>query len=139
MKSLNPAGWAAPKGYSNGVVAEGKVVMVAGQIGWNPATSAFETDDFAAQARQALANTVAVLAEAGAGPEHLVRMTWYVVDKQEYIAAGRELGRIYKELLGRHYPAMTLVQVSGLLEDRARVEIESTAVVPLEHDRLKSE
>jgi enamine deaminase RidA (YjgF/YER057c/UK114 family) len=130
MKSLNPAAWPRPKGYSNGVVADGKVVMVAGQIGWNPATEQFESDDFAAQARQALANTVAVLAEAGAGPEHLVRMTWYVVDKQEYIAAGRALGRIYQDLLGRNYPAMTLVQVAGLLEDRARVEIESTAVVP---------
>lgn len=130
MKSLNPAAWQRPKGYSNGVLAEGKVVMVAGQIGWNPATEQFESDDFATQARQALQNTVDVLAEAGAGPEHLVRMTWYVVDKQEYIAAGRELGQIYRELLGRNYPAMTLVQVAGLLEDRARVEIESTAVLP---------
>jgi enamine deaminase RidA (YjgF/YER057c/UK114 family) len=130
MKSLNPAAWQRPKGYSNGVLAEGKVIMVAGQVGWNPATEAFESDDFAAQARQALRNTVDVLAEAGAGPEHLVRMTWYVVDKQEYVAAGHELGQIYRELLGRNYPAMTLVQVAGLLEDRARVEIESTAVLP---------
>lgn len=130
MKSLNPAAWSRPKGYSNGVLAEGKIVMVAGQIGWNPTTEQFESDDFAAQARQALANTIDVLVEAGAGPEHLVRMTWYVVDKQEYLAAGRELGRIYRELLGRNYPAMTLVQVAGLLEDRARVEIESTAVLP---------
>ena len=130
MKSLNPAAWQRPKGYSNGVLAEGKVIMIAGQIGWNPATEAFESDDFAAQARQALRNTVDVLAEAGAGPEHLVRMTWYVVDKQEYIAAGRDLGQIYRELLGRNYPAMTLVQVAGLLEDRARIEIESTAVLP---------
>ncbi|MEQ9640894.1 MAG: RidA family protein [Alphaproteobacteria bacterium] len=130
MKALNPADWAAPKGYANGVLAEGKVVMVAGQIGWNPRTSEFESDDFAAQARQALQNTVDVLAEAGAGPEHLVRMTWYVVDKAEYIAAGREIGQSYRELLGKHYPAMTLVVVAGLLEDRARLEIESTAVLP---------
>lgn len=130
MKALNPADWAPPKGYANGVLAEGKVVMVAGQIGWNPLTGAFESDDFAAQVRQALQNTVDVLAEAGAGPEHLVRMTWYVVDKAEYIAAGREIGQIYRDLLGKNYPAMTLVVVAGLLEDRARVEIESTAVLP---------
>ena len=130
MKALNPADWAPPKGYANGVLAEGKVVMVAGQIGWNPLTGQFESDDFAAQVRQALQNTVDVLAEAGAGPEHLVRMTWYVVDKAEYIAAGREIGKIYRELLGKNYPAMTLVVVAGLLEDRARVEIESTAVLP---------
>lgn len=130
MKALNPAGWQPPKGYANGVLAEGKVVMVAGQIGWNPLTGTFESDDFAAQVRQALQNTVDLLAEAGAGPEHLVRMTWYVVDKAEYIAAGREIGQIYRELLGKNYPAMTLVVVAGLLEDRARVEIESTAVLP---------
>ncbi len=130
MKALNPADWAPPKGYANGVLAEGKVVMVAGQIGWNPLTGAFESDDFAAQVRQALQNTVDVLAEAGAGPEHLVRMTWYVVEKAEYIAAGREIGKIYRDLLGKNYPAMTLVVVAGLLEDRARVEIESTAVLP---------
>ena len=130
MQLLNPAQWRRPRGYSNGVAATGRMVMVAGQIGWNPLTEAFETDDFAGQVRQALKNTLAVLAEAGAAPEHLVRMTWYVTDKHEYIAAGPAIGQIYRELLGKHYPAMTLVQVVALVEDRARVEIESTAVLP---------
>ena len=128
-KILQPAGWAAPRGYSNGIAARGTVVSIAGQIGWN-AQCAFETDDFAAQARQALANVVAVLAEAGGRPEHLVRITWYVLDKREYVAAYPAIGAAYRELIGRHFPAMTAVQVSALIEDRAKLEIEATAVVP---------
>jgi enamine deaminase RidA (YjgF/YER057c/UK114 family) len=129
MERLQPAGWAEPRGYANGVAARGKLVFVAGQIGWN-ARCEFETDDLVGQVRQALQNVVAVLAEAGAAPSHLARMTWYVTDKQEYRAALREVGRAYREVIGRHYPAMTLVQVAALLEDRAKVEIEATAVVP---------
>ena len=128
-KVLQPAGWATPRGYSNGIAARGMVVSVAGQIGWN-AQCQFESDDFAAQARQALANVVAVLAEAGAGPEHIVRMTWYVVDKREYVAAYPAIGAAYRDVIGRHFPAMTAVQVVALIEDRARLEIEVTAVVP---------
>jgi len=129
MKLLQPPGWAAPKGYSNGVAARGTFVAIGGQIGWN-AQQAFETDDFVAQARQALENVVAVLAEAGGRPEHLVRLTWYVVDRDEYAGALRELGRAYREVVGRHYPAMTAVEVGALVEPRARVEIEATAIVP---------
>ncbi len=129
MKLLQPEGWAKPRGYANGVAARGTVVAIAGQIGWN-GQCVFETDDFAGQARQALANIVAVLAEAGGRPEHIVRMTWYVVDKREYVAAYPAIGAAYRELVGRHYPAMTAVQVVALIEDRARVEIEATAVVP---------
>ena len=129
MDILNPAGWKRPKGYSNGVAASGRHVCVAGQIGWN-AQEEFETDDLAGQVRQALRNIVAVLAEGGAGPEHVARMTWYVLDKREYLAAERDIGRAYREVMGRNYPAMTLVQVAALLEDRARVEIEVTAIVP---------
>ncbi len=129
LKILQPPGWAEPKGYANGVAARGAFVAIGGQIGWN-AAQAFETDDFAAQARQALANIVAVLAEAGGRPEHIVRMTWYVVDRDEYAASLRELGRAYREVSGRHYPAMTAVEVSGLVEPRAKVEIEATAIVP---------
>ncbi len=129
MKVLQPGGWAKPRGYANGIAAEGTVVSIAGQIGWNAACE-FESDDFAAQARQALANIVAVLAEAGGRPEHLVRMTWYVVDKREYVAAYPAIGAAYREIIGRHFPAMTAVQVVALIEDRAKVEIEATAVVP---------
>jgi enamine deaminase RidA (YjgF/YER057c/UK114 family) len=131
---LQPAGWAPPKGYANGVAAQGIVISVAGQIGWN-AQAQFETDDFVGQCRQALLNIRAVLAEAGAGPEHIVRMTWYVVDKQEYLGAGKSLGAAYREAMTDargevHYPAMSAVQVVALMEDRARVEIEATAVMP---------
>jgi len=126
---LQPPGWAKARGYANGVAASGRLVFVAGQIGWNGAQQ-FESDDFVAQARQALANVVAILAEAGARPEHIVRMTWYVVDKREYIASYRALGVVYREFVGRHFPAMTAVEVTALIEDRARVEIEVTAVVP---------
>ncbi|MFC3226618.1 RidA family protein [Marinibaculum pumilum] len=129
MQVLQPAGWASPKGYSNGIAASGRQVFVAGQIGWD-AECRIVSDDFAAQARQALENTVAVLREAGAGPQHIVRMTWYVTDKHEYSAASREIGAAYKDVIGKHYPAMTLVQVADLLEPGAKVEIESTAVVP---------
>ncbi len=126
---LEPDGWAPAKGYANGVAAEGRLVFVGGQIGWN-AAQVFESAEFVAQARQALANVVAVLATAGARPEHVTRMTWYVVDKREYLACGKALGAAYREIMGRHYPAMTAVEVSALMEDAARVEIEATAVVP---------
>lgn len=127
---LQPAGWAAPRGYANGVAASGRQVFVAGQIGWNERCE-FDSDDFIAQVRQALLNVRAVLAEAGAAPEHIVRMTWYLVDKREYLARGREVGQAYREVLGRDYGiAMSAVQVSALMEDRAKVEIEVTAVVP---------
>lgn len=128
MEFLQPPGWPRAKGYSNGISASGRTVFVSGMIGWD-ADGIFQTDDFAGQVRQALLNVVAVLAEAGAGPEHIVRMTWYVVDKREYLAAQKEIGDAYREIIGRHYPTMTAVQVVALVEDRARVEIEVTAVV----------
>jgi enamine deaminase RidA (YjgF/YER057c/UK114 family) len=129
MRAINPPGWARPKGYSNAVVGRGTIVMVAGQIGWN-AQQRFESDDFVAQLRQALANTVAVLAAAGAKPEHVARMTWYVTDKQRYLASIAEVGAAWRDIMGRTYPAMTLLEVSALVEDRALVEIESTAIIP---------
>jgi len=129
MRILQPEGWAPPRGYVNGVAARGTIVFVGGQIGWN-AQQQFETDDFVAQARAALINVVAVLREAGARPQHITRMTWYVVDKREYVASARALGAAYREVIGRHYPAMTAVAVAALIEDRARVEIEVTAVIP---------
>ncbi len=128
-RTLSPPDWVAPKGYANGVAARGTMIFVGGQIGWN-GQQQFESDDFTAQARQALLNVVAVLREAGAGPEHIARMTWYVVDKREYIASYRTLGVAYREVMGRHFPAMTAVEVTALIEDRARVEIEVTAVLP---------
>lgn len=126
---LHPSHWKAAKGYANGMAASGRSVFVAGQVGWN-AEQVFESDDFTAQTEQALANVVAVLAEAGAKPEHLVRLTWFVIDKHEYLAALSGVGEAYRRVIGRHFPAMTLVQVGALVEDRARVEIEATAVVP---------
>jgi enamine deaminase RidA (YjgF/YER057c/UK114 family) len=129
MEILQPAGWAKPRGYANGIVATGRTVCVSGMIGWD-AQGQFHTDDFAGQTRQALQNIVEVLAEAGAKPEHIVRMTWYVIDKKEYVAAYKEIGVAYRELIGKHFPTMTAVQVAGLIEDRARVEIEVTAIVP---------
>ena len=129
MRILQPPGWVKPRGFSNGIVTSGRIVFVGGQVGWN-ANGKFETADFVAQARQALENVVAVLAEAGGLPEHIARMTWYVVDKGEYIASYAALGRAYVEVIGRHYPAMTAVQVTGLIEDAAKVEIEATAVIP---------
>lgn len=129
MQILQPPGWPRPSGFSNGIAAEGRLVFVAGQVGWNE-TGAFLSDDFVAQTRQTLANTVAVLAEAGARPEHVVRMTWYITDKAEYLARADEVGAVYREVMGRHYPAMAMVEVTALIEDRAKVEIETTAVVP---------
>jgi enamine deaminase RidA (YjgF/YER057c/UK114 family) len=127
---LQPRAWAMPKGYANGVAARGEWVVLAGQIGWN-AQCQFESDDLVAQVGQALANVKALLAEAGCGPEHIVRMTWYLVDKREYLARGRDIGAVYREVLGREYGvAMTAVQVADLIEDRAKVEIEVTAVRP---------
>ncbi|USX25543.1 RidA family protein [Oxalobacteraceae bacterium OTU3CINTB1] len=129
MEILQPPHWAKPRGYSNGVAASGRTVCVSGMIGWD-GQGVFHTDDFAGQARQALENIVAVLAEANARPEHIVRMTWYVIDRKEYVAAYKEVGAAYRAVIGAHYPAMTAVQVAGLVEDRARVEIEVTAIVP---------
>ena len=128
-QAVLPAGWPRPKGYANGVVAQGRMLFIAGMIGWD-GDGRFHTDDFAGQVRQALQNVVDVLAEADAKPEHIVRMTWYVIDKKEYLAASKEVGQAYRDVIGRHFPAMTAVQVAGLIEDRARVEIEVTAIVP---------
>jgi len=129
MEFLQPPGWVRPRGYSNGIAATGKTVCVSGMIGWD-GDGVFHTDDFAGQVRQALLNVVAVLAEAGGRPEHIVRMTWYVVDRNEYKAAYKEIGAAYRAVIGLHFPAMTAVQVVALIEERARVEIEVTAVVP---------
>ena len=129
MKRLQPPDWAAPKGYANGIAARGTLIFVGGQIGWN-AQQQFESDDFIAQTQQALVNVHAVLAAGGAGPEHMVRMTWYVVDRVEYNARLRELGGAYRAVMGKHFPAMTCVEVSALIEERAKVEIEVTAVLP---------
>jgi len=129
MQVLLPAGWPRPKGYSNGVVASGKTVYIAGMIGWDR-QGVFHSDDFAEQARQALQNIVDVLREADGKPEHIVRVTWYVTDKKEYLAAGKEVGRAFREIIGSYNAAMTAVEVKALIEDRAKVEIEATAVIP---------
>ena len=129
MKIVQPAGWPRPSGYANAVTASGRVVMVSGQIGWNPTTETFETDEMAAQVRQALDNVVVVLHAAGAEPRHVVRLTWYVTDRAAYMAARREIGDAYRALFGNHYPAMSVVIVAGLLDPRAKVEIEATAVL----------
>ena len=129
IKHLQPPGWLAPKGYANGIAARGTQIFVGGQIGWNSQCQ-FETDDFVGQVRQTLENISAILAEGGAKPEHLVRLTWYVVDIEEYLANLKALGKAYREIFGAHYPAMALVQVVRLVEKAARVEIEATAVVP---------
>ncbi len=129
MQILLPPGWPRPKGYSNGIAASGRQVYVAGQIGWDE-HGVIVSDDFAAQFRQVLENTLAVLAEAGAGPEHVVRMTGYVTSRDEYIASGAAIGVAWKALMGRNYPAMAFVEVSGLMEPGAKIEIETTAVVP---------
>ena len=129
MNVLLPPGWPRPRGYANGVTARGRMVFVAGMIGWD-AQGVFHTDDLAGQVRQALHNVVAVLAEAGAKPEHIVRMTWYVTDKREYQAAARDIGAAYRDLIGSFSVVMTAVQVAALIEDRAKVEIEVTAVIP---------
>jgi enamine deaminase RidA (YjgF/YER057c/UK114 family) len=129
MQILHPKHWARAKGFSNGIVAEGRQVFVAGQVGWN-AEQQFASDDFAAQVEQALVNIVEVLAEAGAESKHIVRLTWYVTDKREYISRLGDVGQAYRRVIGRHFPTMTLVQVVALVEDRAKVEIEATAVIP---------
>ena len=129
MQVLLPPGWPRPKGYANGVAADGRQVFIAGMIGWD-GQGVFHSDDFAEQVRQALQNIVDVLREAGGRPEHIVRMTWYVTDKREYLAAGRDVGRAYREIIGSYNAAMTAVEVKALIEDRARVEIEATAVIP---------
>jgi enamine deaminase RidA (YjgF/YER057c/UK114 family) len=126
---LQPEGWAKPVGYANGIAARGKLVFVGGQVGWN-SQCAFETDDLVSQVRQALRNVLAVLAEAGAGPQHIASMTWYFTDKAEYRANLKPIGQIYRALLGRHYPAMAAVEVAALIEDRAKVEIQAMAVIP---------
>lgn len=124
---LLPDGWPRPRGYSNGIAAEGRMVFIAGQIGWTP--EGVFPQGFAAQFRQTLENTLAVLAEGGAGPEHIVRMTWFVVDREEYLASLRDIGAAWRELIGPHYPAMAVVEVKGLIEAEARLEIETTAVI----------
>ena len=129
MNFLQPAHWARPKGYANGVSAKGRCIFVSGMIGWD-AKGKLVAKDFAGQVRQALRNIVEVLSEANAKPEHIVRMNWYVVDKEEYVAAYKEIGVVYRQIIGRHYPAMTAVEVSNLIERGARVEIEVTAVIP---------
>jgi enamine deaminase RidA (YjgF/YER057c/UK114 family) len=129
-EAIEPEGWVQPVGYANGMSATGRVIVTAGQVGWDPASGAFASDDFAAQTAQALRNVVAVLRAGGAGPEHLVRLTWYVTSRSEYTAARRAVGAAYREIIGRRYPAMSVIVVSGLLEERAKVEIEATAVVP---------
>jgi enamine deaminase RidA (YjgF/YER057c/UK114 family) len=128
-QAILPAGWPRPKGYANGVVARGRTLFIAGMIGWD-AQQQFHSDDFAAQARQALENVAAVLREAGGAPEHIVRMTWYVTDKREYMAAARDIGRAFRDIVGCYDIAMTAVEVRALIEDRAKVEIEVTAVLP---------
>jgi enamine deaminase RidA (YjgF/YER057c/UK114 family) len=130
MKIVHPEGWPRPSGYANAVTASGRVVSVSGQIGWNPTTETFDTDEMAAQVRQALDNLVVVLRAAGAEPRHVVRLTWYVTDRSDYLMARREIGEAYRALFGTHYPAMSVVIVAGLLDPRARVEIEGTALVP---------
>ncbi len=127
---LHPRGWKPAKGFSNGIVAEGRTIFLAGQAGWN-AEQRFESADFVAQARQALANIVTLVTEAGGRADHITRLTWFVLDKQEYLSRLRELGEAYRGVMGKHFPAMTLVQVGALVEDAARLEIEATAVVPI--------
>ncbi len=128
-EKLHPANWKKASGYANGIAAEGKTLFLGGQIGWNE-DQQFESDDFIAQVEQALENIVAVLAEAGAGPEHLVRLTWYFSDKREYLERLREVGKVYRKVLGKNYPAMSALEVVSLMEERAKVEIEATAVLP---------
>jgi enamine deaminase RidA (YjgF/YER057c/UK114 family) len=130
LRFLHPRAWKPAKGFSNGVVAEGRIVFLAGQVGWN-AEQRFESRDFVAQARQALTNIVTLVSEAGGRAEHITRLTWFVLDKQDYLSHLRELGEAYRSVLGKHFPAMTLVQVGALVEDEAKVEIEATAVVPI--------
>ena len=129
-KLILPEGWASPRGYSHGLSVSGRVVTIAGQIGWNPETAKFESDDFVDQVRQALSNVVTVLREAHAAPSQIVRLTWFITDREEYLVSRREIGAAYREVIGTYYPPMSIVVVSALLEERAKVEIEATAVVP---------
>ena len=126
---LQPPDWVKPLGYANGIATSGRQVFIAGQVGWN-AQQQFESDDFASQAEQTLKNIVTILTEAGGAPEHIVRLTWYVTDKQEYLDNLKEVGRCYRQVMGKHFPAMSLVQIAGLVEDGAKLEIEATAVIP---------
>jgi enamine deaminase RidA (YjgF/YER057c/UK114 family) len=129
MRIVQPEGWPRPRGYANGVVAEGRVLFISGQVAWNEREQ-FESDDIVEQVRQALRNTVTMLKAGGAKPEHVARMTWYITDKREYMTRGKEIGAVYREFMGTHYPSMSMVQVAALMEDRAKVEIETTAVIP---------
>ncbi|MEP6507160.1 MAG: RidA family protein [Gemmatimonadales bacterium] len=127
---VQPEGWPRPKGYSNGAVASGRFVVLAGQIGWNPVSGKFESTDFVGQTRQALTNIVALLLAGGARPRDLVRLAWYILDREEYMSKGREIGAVYREIIGDHYPPMSVVIISGLIEQQARLEIEATAIIP---------
>jgi enamine deaminase RidA (YjgF/YER057c/UK114 family) len=129
MEILQPPGWPRPKGYSNGIVARGRTIFLGGQVGWNESET-FETSDFAGQFKQILNNIVTILKEADAGPEHIVRMTWFIGDKQEYQSALKDIGAAYRDVIGHHYPAMSVIEVNGFIEDRAKLEIEATAVIP---------
>ena len=129
LETIQPAGWATPKGYANGMAGSGRTLFVAGQIGWN-ASNQFETDDFVGQVRQTLANVVAVVQAAGGGPEHIASMTWYFTDKREYLSALKAIGAVYREIMGNHFPAIAAVQVTALMEDRAKVEIQAVALLP---------
>lgn len=129
MQIINPEGWPRPRGYSNGILAEGKTLYVGGQIGWDE-NEQFHSDDFIEQMAQALKNTVAILEAGGARPEHIVRMTWYITDREEYLKRLKEMGQVYRDIIGRHFPVMAMVQVVALMEERAKVEVETTAVIP---------
>jgi len=129
-KLILPEGWPHPRGYSHALSVSGRIIALAGQIGWNPTTLKFESDDFVAQVRQALSNIVTLLSEAGATPNKLVRLTWFITEREEYLVSRREIGAVYRELIGNHYPPMSIVVVSGLIEEQAKVEIEATAVIP---------
>ena len=137
MQILQPPGWARAKGFANGIAASGNLVFIAGQVGWT-GRGEWKEKSFGGQFRQAMQNILEVLAQAGGRPEHIVRLTWYVLDKQEYLGALKEVGAAYRELMGRHFPAMAVVQVSGLMEDLARLEIEATAVVPADPNRVEA-
>lgn len=129
MQIINPEGWSRPRGYSNGILAEGKTLYVGGQIGWDE-NEQFHSDDFIEQMAQALKNTIAILEAGGARPEHIVRMTWYITDREEYLKRLKEMGQVYRDIIGRHFPVMAMVQVVALMEERAKVEVETTAVIP---------
>jgi enamine deaminase RidA (YjgF/YER057c/UK114 family) len=129
MRIVQPEGWPRPRGYANGVLAEGRLLFISGQVAWDE-QERFVSDDIVEQVRQALKNTLTMLAAGGAKPEHVARMTWYLTDKREYLARAREIGAVYRECMGKHFPAMSMVEVSALMEDQAKVEIESTAVIP---------